>query len=101
VNAAGACGIIAAEEGSHMVTLYVGGKKVEWTEAAQRFTEPSAEAEPIELRDDTGKVVARIKIELAENDPDWVKAITPEEIERRMAGEFLTFDELKQRLGWK
>jgi hypothetical protein len=84
-----------------MVTLYVGGQKVEWADAAKRFTEPSVEGTPVELRDAAGHVVARIKIELAENDPDWVKAITPEEIERRMAGEFITFDELKQRLGWK
>lgn len=84
-----------------MVTLYVGGQKVEWEEAAKRFADPSAEAEAIELRDDAGKVVARVRLEFAENDPDWVKAITPEEIERRMAGEFLTFDELKQRLGWE
>jgi hypothetical protein len=84
-----------------MVTLYVAGQKVEWADAAKRFAQPSVEAEPIELRDDSGKVVARMKLEFAENDPDWVKAITPEEIERRMAGEFLTFDELKQQLGWK
>lgn len=84
-----------------MVTLYVAGQKVEWADAAKRFTDPSAEGSPIELRDDSGRVVARIKIQLAANDPDWVKAITPEEIERRMAGEFVTFDELKQRLGWQ
>jgi hypothetical protein len=84
-----------------MVTLYVGGQKVEWTDAAQRFAHPTAAGEPIELRDDDGKVVARIKIEFATNDPDWVKAITPEEIERRMAEPGFTFEEVKQRLGWE
>lgn len=84
-----------------MVTLYVSGQKVAWADAEKVFSDPSVEAKQIELRDDAGKFVGRIKIEFAENDPDWVKAITPEEIERRMAGEFLTFDELQQRLGWK
>lgn len=84
-----------------MVALYVGGKKVEWAEAAKRFADPSAESESIELRDDAGKVVARVRLEFAENDPDWVKAITPEEIERRMAEPGYTFEELKKRLGWE
>ena len=84
-----------------MVTLYVGGQKVEWADAAQRFADPSVEAQPIELRDDTGKVVGRVKIEFTENDPDWVKAITPEEIERRMAEPGFTFEEVKARLGWE
>jgi hypothetical protein len=84
-----------------MVTLYVGGQKVEWADAAKRFADPSAENERIELRDDTGKVVGRIKIEFTENDPDWVKAITPEEIARRMAEPGFTFEEVKVRLGWE
>lgn len=84
-----------------MVTLYVGGQKVEWLDAAKRFADPSTESEPIELRDESGKVVARMKLEFAENDPDWVKAITPEEIERRMAEPGFTFEEMKQRLGWE
>jgi hypothetical protein len=87
--------------GSHMVTLYVGGQKVEWADAAKRFADRSAEGQQIELRDDAGKVVARVKIEFAENDPDWVKAITPEEIERRMAEPGFTFEEVKKRLGWE
>jgi hypothetical protein len=84
-----------------MVALYVGGQKVEWADAAKRFTELSAEDAPIELRDDAGQVVARIKIELTANDPDWVKAITPEEIERRRAEPGFSFEEVKQRLGWE
>lgn len=84
-----------------MVTLYVAGQKVEWADAGKWFAQPLVETEPIELRDNAGKLVACLKLEFAENDPDWVKAITPEEIERRMAGPFLTLDEFKQRLGWK
>ncbi len=80
-----------------MVTLYVAGQKVDWADAAKRFADPSVEGIPIELRDDSGKVVGRVKIEFAENDPDWVKAITPEEIERRMAGPFLTLEEYRKQ----
>ncbi len=31
------------------------------------------------------------------DDPDWVRAITPEETARRMAGPFLTLDEYRKR----
>lgn len=80
-----------------MVALYIGGQKVEWEDAAERFTEPSVERQPVELRDDAGQVIARLKIQLAEDDPDWVKAITPEEIARRMAGPFLTLAEFREQ----
>ncbi len=80
-----------------MVTLYVGGQKVEWADAGERFARPPAKGVPIELRDAAGQVVARLKIEFAENDPDWVKAITPEEIARRMAEPFLTLDEYRKQ----
>lgn len=82
-----------------MVTLYVAGQKVEWADAAKRLTDPSVEAAPVELRDDAGTLVGRIKIELIENDPDWVKAITPEEIGRRMAGPFLSLEEYRKQAG--
>lgn len=35
------------------------------------------------------------------DDLDWVKAITPEEIERRMAGPGYALEEMKKLLGWK
>lgn len=82
-----------------MFTLYVAGQKVEWAEVAKHFTDPSVEGKSIELRDDSGKVVGRIKIQFAENDPDWVKAITPEEIERRLAGPFMTLEEYRKQAG--
>src|SRR5205823_1529298 len=75
-------GIIAAREGVAMVTLYVGGQKVAWADAEKVFAEPAAASRPIELRNDAGKVVARVVPEpatSAPDDPDWVKAITPEE----------------------
>lgn len=83
-----------------MVTLYVGGKKVIFVDAEKVF----AGAPSIELRNDAGQIVARFvreSIEVKPDDPDWVKAITPEEIERRMAEPGYTFEEVKQRLGWE
>ena len=85
-----------------MVTLYVGGQKVAWADAEKVFANPSAGASEIELRNDDGEVIARVvpKAAAAE-DPDWVKAITPEEIERRMAEPGYTFEEVKKQLGWE
>jgi hypothetical protein len=84
-----------------MVVLYVGGNRIgTWAESEQRVAELAARNQEIELRDETGKVLGRVVPEPAD-DPDWVKAITPEEIERRMAGEFITLDEMKKRQGWE
>jgi len=83
-----------------MVTLYVGGQKVAWADAEKVFAESVAGSRPIELRNDAGKIIARVvpePVALAPDDPDWVKAITPEEIERRLAGPFLTLDEYRAR----
>ena len=83
-----------------MVALYVGGKKVEWIDAAKVFAEPFAASPPIEFRNEAGIVVARVvpePIETHPDDPDWVKAITPEEVARRMAGPFLTLDDYRRR----
>jgi hypothetical protein len=82
-----------------MVTLYVGGQKVAWADAEKLFSKPLVEPHHIELRDDAGRVVARVVPEPAVDDPDWVKAITPEEIARRMAGPFLTLDEYRKQAG--
>jgi hypothetical protein len=83
-----------------MVALYVGGRKVEWADAERVLADPIGTG-PVELRDGAGAVVARIKIERVADDPDWVKAITPEEIERRTAEPGFTFEEVKKRLGWE
>ena len=78
-----------------MVTLYVAGQKVAWADAGQALAGPAALDRPIELRDDDGRVVARVVPE--SDDPDWVKALTPEEIARRMAGPFLTLEEYRRQ----
>jgi hypothetical protein len=84
-----------------MVTLYVGGQKVAWADAEKLFANSQAEARNIELRDAHGRVLARFVPETPSEDPDWVKAITPEEIERRLAEPGYTFEEVKKRLGWE
>lgn len=86
-----------------MVMLYVGGKKIDWTEAEKALSAPAGQAGPIELRNDAGSVLGVVvpRIAIREDDPDWVKAITPEEIARRMAEPGYTFEEMKKRLGWE
>jgi hypothetical protein len=53
----------------------------------------------VELRNESGEVLGLVvpPTSSAGEDPDWVKAITPEEIERRLAGPFLTLDEFRKQ----
>lgn len=83
-----------------MVTLYVGGKKVGTWEEAERVFAEAARSQPVEFRDENGHVFAT-SVPTAEPDPDWVRAITPEETARRKAEPGYAFEELKQRLGWE
>jgi hypothetical protein len=84
-----------------MVVLYVGGNRIgTWAESEQRVAELTARNQEIELRDETGKVLGRV-VPGPVDDPDWVKEITPEEVERRMADPGLPFEEVKKRLGWE
>jgi len=88
--------------GFRMVALYVAGRKVEWVDAERALAEPSALAHEIVVRNDAGRIVARLVPEpTADAEPDWVKAITPEETARRMAEPGFTFEEMKKRLGWE
>ena len=80
-----------------MVTLFVGGKVVSWADAEKLFAE-SAPTQAVEFRNAAGRVIA---VSAPVDDPDWVKAITPEETARRMAEPGYTFEEMKQRLGWE
>lgn len=84
-----------------MVMLYVGGHMMgRLPQDADVFTRLVAAGERVELRDETGKRVARV---MPDNEPivPWDPSITREEIERRMAEPGLTFDEVKKRLGWE
>jgi hypothetical protein len=78
-----------------MVTLYVGGKAVKWADAEQLFADDTL-TDSVELRNAAGRVVA---VFAPVEDPDWVKEITPEEIARRRAGPFLTFEEIQKQWG--
>jgi WD40 repeat protein/tRNA A-37 threonylcarbamoyl transferase component Bud32 len=80
-----------------MVTLYVGGKAVSWADA-EKLLANAGPADLIELRNAAGRVLAVCE---PVEDPDWVKAITPEETARRMAEPGYSFDEMKKRLGWE
>ena len=86
-----------------MVTLYVAGKKVDWADAGRVLADRTALAERIELRDESGQVVNRLRSESVarDDDPDWVKAITPEAIEQAKREPGFTFEEVKKRLGWE
>jgi hypothetical protein len=78
-----------------MITVHVGGKVVNWAEAEKLFAE-TAPTQPIEFRNDAGRVIA---VSAPVEDPDWVKAITPEETAHRLAGPFLALDEYRRQVG--
>lgn len=83
-----------------MISLYVGGKKVgDWAEAERLFAETAA-SHPIEFRDEHGRVIAT-SLPGAEPIIPWEPTVTREEIDRRVAEPGLTFEQLKQRLGWE
>jgi hypothetical protein len=74
-----------------MVTLYVRGQKVGTWSDGEKF----------EFRNENGDVVGTFVPSQTASDPDWVRAITPEETARRMAEPGFTFEEMKKRLGWE
>jgi hypothetical protein len=83
-----------------MVTLYVGGRKIgSWAEAEKLFAE-AARTQPIEFRDENDRIIAT-SVPGAEPIIPWDPSITQEELDRRAAGPFVTFEELKKRLGWE
>jgi hypothetical protein len=89
-----------------VVSLYVAGEKVgTLADAAKLIPEFIAKNHPIEFRDDTGEVVGTLIPKQPPTPPEplvpWDPSVTREELERRMAGEFVTFDEVKKRLGWE
>lgn len=77
-----------------MVTLFVRGKAVRWADAESLFAAAAA-TEAVEFRDAAGRVIATTT-PAGDADPEWVRAITPEETARRRAGTFLTLDEYRR-----
>lgn len=88
-----------------MVTLYADGKPIAWADAERLVPECIARNQRVELRNDAGLQVGLITPTPAPDPSEplvpWDASITREELERRMAGPFVTFDELKKRLGWE
>lgn len=82
-----------------MVTLYVGGQKVAWADAEKLFAE-TAPKQPIEFRDENGRVLATT-VPGAEPLIPWEPDVTKEELDGRTAEPGLTFEEVKKRLGWE
>ena len=88
-----------------MVTLYANGRKVGTLDDNQALvTELVANPREIELRDDAGRVLARVIPEpvLNPNEPlvPWDPTLTREELDRRAAEPGLTIDDVRKRLGW-
>jgi hypothetical protein len=88
-----------------MVTLYADGKPIAWADAERVVPECLARNTRVELRNDTtGQqlgVITPTATTPSEPLIPWEPNVTQEEIERRMNGPFVTFDELKKRLGWE
>ena len=88
-----------------MVTLHVGGEKVgTLADAATLIPEFIARNHPIEFREN-GDLVGTFFPKQKELPPEplvpWDPSITQADIDRALAGPFLTFDEMKKRLGWE
>ena len=82
-----------------MVMLCADGTPINWADAERVVPECIARNQRVELRNDAGQQVGLFTP--TPNGPlvAWESSITAEEIERRMAGRFVTFEELKKRLG--
>lgn len=85
-----------------MVAAIVNGEKVGTLEDALRaIRDAAANKQSVEFREADGRMIGKF------NPPDdgplvpWDPAITREELDRRLAGPGLTWDEAKKRMGWE
>jgi hypothetical protein len=85
-----------------MVTLYADGKPIPWADAERVVPECIARNLRVELRNDDGRRVGHFTPDTDPNEPlvPWDPSITREELERRLAGEFVDIEEVRKRLGW-
>jgi hypothetical protein len=84
-----------------MVMLYVAGKPIgTLAEAEKLLPEILARGDELEFRDETGITLRKYTATPGPIIP-WEPSVTQEEVDRRIAGEFVTFDEVKKRLGWE
>lgn len=82
-----------------MVMLYVGGHLMgRLPQDADVLTKLVAAGERVELRDETGKRVARV---LPDNEPPaWDLRVTSEDMNRVKTEPDYLFTQVKERLGW-
>ncbi len=89
-----------------MVTLHVGGEKVgTLADAASLIPEFIAKNHPVEFRDDDGALLGTFLPTQKKLPPEplipWDPTITRADIERALAGPFLTLDEYRQQVDRK
>ncbi len=89
-----------------MVALYVGGEMIgTLADLEKLLPELRAKGQNVEICDDSGRSLAKIypQGDLTPNAPlvPWEPDVTQEELDRRTSMPGLTYEEVKQRLGWK
>ena len=84
-----------------MVVLWANGKVLDTVNEADVFRRLLRCTERVQLRSEDGRPMGEFVP--ATDDPliPWEPNVTAEEIERRLAEPGFTFDEVKQKLGWK
>jgi hypothetical protein len=86
-----------------VVELYVAGRKAGTVADSDRIIrEAAANHQTVEYREPDGRVLGTFTpAPVAGPAVPWEPSLTWEELKRREEGEFLTFEELKKRLGWE
>ena len=86
-----------------MVELYVAGQRAGTAADSDRIIrEAAANDQPVEFRLPDGRVLGTFTpTTVAGPAVPWEPSLTWEELKRRQEGEFLTFEEVKKRLGWE
>lgn len=84
-----------------MVAMYVNGEKIGTLADAERLLpDLLARNTRVELRTDAGATLG--SVQPADEPPcPWDPTITRAELDRRLTEPGLTFDEIKQRMGWQ
>jgi hypothetical protein len=83
-----------------MVGLFVAGKPLaDWADAEKLFAE-AGKTQAVEFRDEAGRVIATTAPPPGrDDDPDWVKAITPEAVAKAREGPFFALEEWRKQAG--
>jgi hypothetical protein len=85
-----------------MVAMLVNGREVGTLEDAVRaIREAAAGNRDVEFREADGRMIGAFAPRPAESLVPWDPSITREELDRRLAGPGLEWDEAKKRMGWE